>query len=149
MKASSIIFVFIILVSADKAIAACNVTTTDISFGAYDVVSPVPLDSTGSISITCDERPSARVTVSIGQSPNSGVFNPRQMNNISTLMNYNVYIDSARTIIWGDGTAGTSTQRVTVPSARSRRLTTYGRVPPLQDLSVGVYTDTLTVTIIW
>ena len=62
-----------------EARAACRVTATSVSFGAYDVFSPVPLDSTGSVSVSCDELPPSDVVIEIGPSAGSGGFNPRQM----------------------------------------------------------------------
>lgn len=149
MKVLSAAVALVVLFAACEALATCNVTTTNISFGVYDVFSPTPLDSTGIISLTCDEAPPPDVVVAIGQSPNSGVFNPRQMRSATDLMDYNVYTDPARTAIWGDGTAGTSTVTQKVTKNKARLLTVYGRIPPAQDLAVGTYSDTLTVTINW
>lgn len=136
-----------------EARAACRVTATSVSFGAYDVFSPVPLDSTGSVSVSCDELPPSDVVIEIGPSAGSGGFNPRQMRHPSRpdRLGYNLFTDSSRSAVWGDGTAGTRT--VFLKNVHRQKppvvTTIYGRVPPGQNVSVGVYSDTLTVTITW
>ncbi len=130
---------------------ACSVSTTGANFGAYDTLSAIVLDTTGSIFLSCDEAPPPSVVTAIGRSGNSGVFNPRQMKLTtgSDLMSYNLYTNNARTIIWGDGTGGTNLITTKVRKNRPVTLTVYGRVPAGQDVSVGTYSDTLVVTITW
>jgi spore coat protein U-like protein len=151
MKWVKIFLSLLPLIFADAAFAACNVSTTAVSFGAYNVLSPGATDSTGSITIVCDEAPPPDVTVAIGQSPNSGGFNPRQMKLVggTDLLSYNLYTNASYTNIWGDGTSGTVTQTVRAIKNRPQTLQVYGRMPPGQDVSTGSYNDTLTVTINW
>lgn len=136
---------------SEKTEAFCTVSTTSGDFGQYDVFSLSPVDATGAISIACNETPSPHVTVQIGPSPNSGLFMPRQLQSSTSadLLTYNLYTDSARTKVWGDGTGGTFTESLTVPKKKTQTLTVYGRIPQSQNVSVGLYTDTLLVTILW
>ncbi len=146
------IFIFLLFLHyADRAFAACNVSTTSVNFGNYDVFSAVPLDTTGTITVACDERPLPRVTIAIGPSPNSGGFDPRMMKLTtgSDLLNYNFYINRNRTRIWGDGSGNTFTRSRRVRRNRPWVRNVYGRIPPGQDVSAGLYADTLTVTITW
>lgn len=131
------------------ASAICTVSTTAVTFGSYDVFSPSPTDSTGSITVDCNEAPPPNVVVAIGQSPNSGGFNPRQMVSGTEYLDYNLYTDATYTSIWGDGTGGTVTQTVMVQKNKDEVLTVYGRIPPGQDITAGSYAETLTVTITW
>jgi spore coat protein U-like protein len=136
-----------ILCCADAALAACTVSTTNVNFGNYDVFSATPRDSTGMISVFCNAR--TTITAAIGPSPNSGGFSPRQMK-LTTgtdLLNYNLYRNSTRTQIWGDGTGGTYTLSWTVSRNKTVSRTVYGRILPLQDVPAGNYNETLTVTI--
>ena len=135
----------------ETGFAACNVSTTAVSFGAYDVLLGSPVDAFGSISFLCDETPPPNVTVSIGQSPNSGGFTPRQMKLIggTDLLSYNLYTGTTYTSVWGDGTSGTVTRIRRASRNRTVTLQVFGRVPPGQDVSVGSYNDTLLVTITW
>jgi spore coat protein U-like protein len=62
-------------------------------------------------------------------------------------LNYNLYLNAARTTIWGDGTGGTQEfTDHTPPFGRSIVVPIYGRIPALQDVSVGSFSNTITVT---
>jgi len=138
------------LLLAGTADAACKVTTTSMNFGSYDVFVTTPLDSTGTLTVSCDQNPPTNVTVAIGPSANSGGFNPRTMRNASTpdRLNYNLFTNASMNVVWGDGTAGTA--RVVLQKVNKNQpqtATIYGRISPGQNVSVGSYSDHLTVTI--
>ena len=143
--------VILVLCNAADTSAACNVSTNPVIFGNYDVFSPVPLDTSGAIIIQCDETPAVKVDISIGPSPGSGSFDPRTMGQISGTdsLLYNLYRDTNRSEIWGNGSGNTFTDRKNVNRNKPQVVTVYGRIPPLQNVSAGSYTDTLTVTINW
>jgi spore coat protein U-like protein len=67
----------------------------------------------------------------------------------ANLLQYQLYLDSAHTTVWGDGTAGTSYKNdgyllsVIAPVVRSYSV--YGSIPGLQNVFAGVYGDTTTV----
>ena len=122
--------------------------TTGVNLGEYDTHSGAVSDSTGSITINCDANSS--VITSIGPSAFLGGFTPRRMKNatLPDTLNYNLYTTASRITIWGDGTQGTSTVGPTAITRNgSATLTIYGRIPTLQDVSAGQYTDMLVVTI--
>jgi len=131
----------------------CNVSATSVAFGAYDVFSQVPLDSTGTVTVSCDEVPPPDPVISIGPSGNSGGFFPRKMRRAggADTLDYNLFLDPSMSRVWGDGTGGTMTvQLKNVHRQKPPVVTTiYARVPPRQNVSVGTYSDTLTVTITW
>jgi spore coat protein U-like protein len=142
--------VLLFLLFWNPAHAACTVAATGLNFGAYDVFSAAPCDTTGSVTVTCDQRSRIDVTVAIGASPTSGGFNPRQMRPTSGTdrLNYNLYTSSSMSTVWGNGSAGTSTVLLTrVRRRRPATATIYGRIPAGQNVSVGSYAETLTVTI--
>jgi len=130
--------------------AACLVSATGMNFGAYDVFAAVPRDSAGTVTVACDPNPPTDVTVSIGSSPTSGGFNPRRMRHVtlSDRLDYNLFTTPSMVTVWGDGSAGTSTVLLRKVN-RNRPVTTtiYGRIPPGQNVSVGTYSDAVTVTI--
>jgi spore coat protein U-like protein len=138
------------LLLAGEAGAACSVSATGVNFGAYDVFVASPSDSTGTVTVTCDQAPPVDVVIAIGPSGTSGGFNPRQMRSASSpdRLNYNLFVNAGRSTVWGDGAAGTSTVFLkNVVKNRPVLTTIYGRIPPGQDVSVGSYSDSLTVTI--
>lgn len=127
----------------------CTVSATGVNFGNYDVFAAVPLSSTGTITITCDKN--ANVTISVGPSPTSGGFNPRQLQLAAGTdrMDYNLFTDAGGTSIWGDGTAGTATLLEKAKKNTPSNVIIYGTIPALQNLSAGLYGETVTVTIVW
>lgn len=132
---------------ASELRAACTISTLPITFGNYDVFATVDLDSTSTLTVSCDQR--VRVEVAIGTSSHSGGFEPRQMKHTtgSDLLDYNLYTRANRNRIWGDGSGNTRTLSRRVRNNRPRDFTVYGRIPAGQDISVGQYNDTLVVTI--
>ncbi len=129
-------------------LAAANCTTimaTPINFGQYEVFSPTAnISGVGTVTVNCKGSDTApNVSLSSGQ---SGSFNKRTMNGVDAqMMQYNLYTNSSRTVVWGDGTGISSTMGVNNNS--STTLTIYGQIFPGQDLSVGSYFDNITVII--
>jgi spore coat protein U-like protein len=126
-------------------IAACTIGTTSVSFGAYDVFNAAPGDSTGTVVFDCDRRDPITIALDRGGAPS---FNPRRMLKLSEPLNYNLYLDAARTTIWGDGSGGTQVYSNSRPPRNQNvTVTIFGRIPARQDISSGSYTNTITATI--
>jgi len=83
----------------------------------------------------------------------AGSFSPRQLSSGANTLDYNLYTNSARSLVWGDGNAGTSTVSdgygFLLLLVEERSYTVFGRVPTAQLVSSGTYTDSLTVTIVF
>src|SRR5205085_11704978 len=63
-------------------------------------------------------------------------------------LNYNMYTTPSYTIVWGDGTSGTSVENYNANQNQNQiSFTDYGRVPASQFVTAGSYTDTITVTV--
>jgi len=73
----------------------------------------------------------------------------RRMLSGSQQLFYNLYRDTGRTIIWGDGSGGTQAYFINNPQPNNRDITLpiFGRIPPGQNVGVGSYNDTITVTL--
>ncbi len=128
--------------------AVCRVSTTSINFGSYDVFSSIASTSTGTITLSCS--PQADVTIGISNSSDSGTYFPRRMqhNSLSDTLEYNLYTSANRTQVWGDGNHGTSdTHFLNVRNNNNTPIIIYGLIPALQNISTGVYSDQLVVTI--
>jgi spore coat protein U-like protein len=137
------------LLSASRAeaqAASCTISTTAVSFGAYNVFNATATDSTGTITFNCNATAANIViTLSKGFSP---TFSPRTMKKGAETLSYNLYRNAARSNIWGDGTAGTLTYTNANPPNNSNvMLTIYGRITALQDVSGGGYSDTITAIV--
>jgi spore coat protein U-like protein len=130
-----------------SAHGACSLTSTSVAFGTYDIFSATPLDTLGQIIFRCSNN-DHNVSISLDKG-GASTFNPRRMLNGASTLNYNLYLDAARTMIWGDGTGGTQNFFIPNPQPNNTDIGVpiYGRVPAGQGSSVGNYSNTLTVTI--
>ena len=130
-----------------SADAVCSISTTSIVFGTYDVLNPTALDTNGSLIYRCEGRDhNIQISLDQGGAPS---FATRRMLSSGNQLFFNLFLDAARTVIWGDGTGGTQFLFVRNPQPNNRDISVpiYGRIPALQDVKVGNYTNTITVTI--
>lgn len=132
---------------------SCGVSVGTMSFGTYDPQDLSPHDGVGTVTVTCTALllgGEVAYEIDIDQG-SSGSFSPRTLENGGDTVDYNLFADSGRTQIWGDGGGGT----VTVSDGYSfllglviiRNYTLYGRIPASQIVPSGSYDDTLTVTV--
>ena len=127
--------------------AACTVNTTPVTFSTYNVFAATPDDATGRVRLRCNvtRPPSVTVHLDKGGAPS---FTPRQMRKGTETLDYNLYQDSTRTVIWGDGTGGSQVfVQPSPPLNTNIDVTVYGRIPSGQDVSSGAYSATVTATI--
>lgn len=138
------------LVAAPAWAQVCtDVTTQAVSFGDYDGTAGAPLDGQGQVRVVCDvDTP---YEVQLGPGGNSGgTFSPRRMARVggTYFLEYNLYIDSARTQVWGDGTGATLVINDTSQGAQNVHQI-FGRVFALQVVGVGAYNDAVVVSVIY
>lgn len=134
--ACSLLLAFALPAAAD----VCLVSVVGPSFGIYDTTSKSPNDAVGRVQISC--KSGATIGISAG---GAGTFFPRAMRSGSSTLAYNLFVDAARTGIWGEW--GTGTQVRFVAEGRNRTVPIFARIPPLQDVDPGTYTDTLVVSV--
>lgn len=121
--------------------ASCTVSTTSVAFGSQTFLVTSPSDSTGSITVGCD----AITAYSIGILGGFTGTLTRAMRSGSNQLGYNLFTDSTRTIVWGDGTAGSA--RVSSSGTTGATHTVYGRIPAKQNVPAGSYSDSLIVRV--
>jgi spore coat protein U domain-containing protein, fimbrial subunit CupE1/2/3/6 len=131
--------------STAYAAPSCTISTTSVNFGSYNVFTGSATDSTGTVTIDCNGG-AHNIVVTLSKGASSS-FNPRTMTKGSEALSYNLFSDAARTSIWGDGSGGTSTYTNANPPNAPFNVTVYGRVPAGQDVSAGVYSDTVSAVI--
>lgn len=131
--------------------SACTISSPGVAFGAYNPRATGNDDATGTISLDC--APSVTAPVVQLAAGLSGIFSTRRMTSGSWQLNYNLFTNSARSIIWGTGIGGSVSQTLsggTVSGGRRRfSRTVYGRIPPSQNVGAGSYSDTITLTVIF
>lgn len=130
------------------AYAACSVSVTaGISFGSYDVFSPTPVDTTGNISYRCDQGhdyTAIRISLTRGRST---TYAARVLAFGADLLQYNLFLDPARTVVWGDGSEGSGVLSDAGTSLNRQNVPVYARIRPGQDARPGPYNDSVTVVI--
>lgn len=117
-----------------------------LDFGGYSSIGGVK-DASAAFSMTCvPVLPALTVsyTIKLGAG-GSGSYAARRMSAGGYTLGYNLYKDSARTQIWGDGTAGTTTVTGNCATLCSNQI--YGRVPASQSVPAAQYSDSVVVTV--
>jgi len=122
----------------------CTIATTNVAFAAATGLT-TPLTTTGSLSVTCTNNDAYRISLNAGTSGNIGA---RVMQSTAgNRINYQLYSDAARTVIWGDGTTGSA--YTAVGTGLAQTVPVYGLVPAQTAPPPGSYTDTITATIVF
>ena len=135
-----------VLAAAPAEAAKCTIATTSVAFGIYNVFSVAPLDSTGTVGINCNGgAANVQITITRGQ---SGSYALRTLRKATESLGYNLYVDAARSAIWGDGTGGSQAYMAGNPPNNTEvTATIHGRIPAGQDISAGSYSDSVSVTV--
>lgn len=129
-----------------QAWSNCNINTAlPMVFGVYNPLQFTDLVAQSSLSLTCVGLGVARINLLAGLG--GGGIRGRAMQNGAARLPYQLYRDSARTQVWGDGTAGTSTGTLGVFFVASQTFQVYGRIVQRQDVPVGNYSDTVQVRV--
>jgi spore coat protein U-like protein len=103
------------------------------------------------VTVNCTGLLGLFVSYAISLSPgNSGNQLNRSMSSGGGQLGYNIYTDLTHTMIWGDGTGGTSTVSgsfVLVLLGNTATYTAYGHMPAQQIVPAGSYSDAPTLTV--
>jgi spore coat protein U-like protein len=129
------------------AAAQCTISSTSVNFGPYDVFDSAPRDSTGTVTYECVLPVSVQITLTRGS---SATYDPRTMTKGAETLQYNLYLDNSRSVVWGDGSGVTNLYSATLTPfevGTNIGVTVYGRLFARQDISAGAYTDMITATI--
>lgn len=136
--------------SAHALLANCTVVATGITFTPYVSPGGASVTGTGNSAVTCSGL-GVLVNYTITLSAGNGTFASRSLIFATTnILSYNLYTDTGRTLIWGDGSAGTNTvsdSYLLSLGNTTRNYTVYGLIGGGQNKRAGTYTDTLTMTV--
>ena len=145
-----------------KAADACFVSANPVAFGVYTTTDATPTDGASSITVECQGNKYVFVTVSIDAGTGNGAsFAGRRMTSAFDTLQYNLYLDAARRVVFGNGSGGSQPVACTTgetslpycngsnPSGAFRRVEIpfYGRIPALQNVASGSYSDTIGITV--
>ena len=123
---------------ADCTQCSCGIQTTGLAFGAYQPQHST--DSVAVVNVTCDGDSGYAIKISSGS---SGTPLVRTLHSGANVLNYNLYRDSGRSVIWGDGTSG----QPGVQGSGTANYNVYGSILGNQAPSTGIYSDTLVLSI--
>jgi spore coat protein U-like protein len=120
---------------------ACTITAGNVDFEETISLSK-PLLAEGKILVTCTSGSAYTLALSAGS---SGNVLARLMKGAGGKVKYQLYRNSPRTIVWGDGTGGSVAQGT--GNGNSQKYSVYGLVPSQTAPNPGRYQDIITATI--
>lgn len=126
---------------------SCGISATALAFGQYVPSGSGASDFTATVEVTCAASGTTSVPIDGRISlTGAGGYARRELTDGPNRLRYQLFLDPARTILWGDGSGGTHTKSITgmVGAAAPFRETVvvYGRILARQsDAGVGTYAD--------
>ncbi len=147
-RAAAAVGALVALWCAPVRAATCGFLEVEpVAFGAYSPFSGASATATGYVTYICSlVNILDRVTLDLSTG-SSGQYTPwRTMLTGSHPLNYNLYLDAARTQLWGNGAGGTFHFGPAILPILPTRVNIYGYIPPSQNAWAGNYADTIVVT---
>lgn len=129
-------------------LVSCTMSGTALNFGSGidPLLNPGPVDASAVLSVSCTNTTPYTVALNAGlNAGGNSNFGGRAMKSGSHNLPYQLYLDAARSKIWGNGSSSELHSGTGTGGAQS--LTIYGRLPSLAGAVPGSYADTVTVTI--
>lgn len=128
-----------------SVVSACSVSAANLAFGNYDPLSVLNTDGTTTVTVTCSLLAPYNIGFDTGLHGSSVSTREMQLDGETETIGYGLYRDALRTLNWGN-TVGTDTLSgvgtgLAIPTA------VYGRISAQQNVPVGSYADTITVTV--
>lgn len=114
------------------------VSLTDLDFSTYDPTADTPDDAEGAVTVRATKGLTFTIYIGADRELTDGSGN---------VLDYELYTDSSRTAVWGSTSASGPNHVSASNVATSYPI--YGRIPALQDLPAGSYSDTVVVTVEW
>jgi spore coat protein U-like protein len=131
----------------------CSVTASGVAFGFYDARLAFPSESTGTVAVTCSSVDGTPGTVLYGIAlgpGTAGSYAPRRLSGAGPTLEYNLFLDASRQVVWGDGSGATgvvSGGHDVSATPETHSYPVYGQIGARQDVPPGPYSDTITVTV--
>lgn len=157
MTRAAILLCLLGIATGAAAQTSCRLGSAgSLAFGPYDVSSPAPNDTLANIVVTCDRVGGPRnVTVTMGLGPGSHgtSVNARQMRQAAgtgDALHYGLYRDVGRSAVWGLSSgvdAASRTLEIPNNDSISATFTIFARIPARQDVSAGLYGDSVQITL--
>jgi spore coat protein U-like protein len=127
-------------------VATCSVSASALNFGG-SIPTPVNGDITaqGAINATCSTAVPFDIALNVGQGQGATMAS-RKMSSGTNTVNYQIHSDATRSTIWGDGSPNAPVNRLT-GTGLPMSIPVFGRIPMGQSPAIGIYSDTILVTL--
>lgn len=125
-------------------VQTCTITAAPLAFGSYDpldVHRSQPLDSQSTVTVRCGIGTPTRVEMDRGAHAQGSV---RRMTGFGDYLIYELYQDSARARVWGDGANAVLLSGAAHDGDPVQHIV-HGRIPGGQSVTPGDYADTVQV----
>ncbi len=141
-------------VNGANANPICSVAATAAS-AVYDPFNSSNTFGVGNVIVDClyvglgSAVPAYQIQLSAGA---SNTYNNRTMRFLGNSLVYNLYTNSTHSLVWGNGTGGTSVVSDSYAMSAgtvARNYPVYMRIPGAQAMNAGAYDDTITVTVVY
>ena len=129
-----------------SAIASCSIVNGTLPFGNVAATgSTTVVNATGTFSVICTNG--SAYTLSMDKGANGSSISNREMKVTAgtATMSYQIYQDSGHTIVFGDGTTGSTLAGT--GNGLAQVITVYGQIPSQNVGTTGLYTDTVNITV--
>jgi spore coat protein U-like protein len=131
-----------------ELVGFCNVSASDLDFGAYASDQGTPAQGQTTIQLQCSPGTVAELSLDAGAGT-GGNTSRRKLEHERGLgqLDYDLFQDPARAIHWGDR-SGVDTLEVEATGA-PQTVPVYGKIPGGQRVRDGVYSDMITVRVVF
>lgn len=131
-----------LLAPASGRAQTCVVSAVTMNFGTYEPRSPAVTLTTGAISFRCSASVPVKIKLRDGDGPRAPQLTFR-----NDTLQYQLFLDPARTTLWGDGLNGTSYYTNAAPLANTTMtVPVFGAIFPGQaQTSPGAYHNTFAI----
>ena len=141
--------ILLVALSTGALAQTCTVSLPVVAFGNVNVLPGTAVDTTSTLTVICSGGTSAgqRVCISIGAGSASDSTSRKLTGPSSNTARFNLYQDSARTLLWGSWQTGydVSGVQLDVSQNTTKTVTVYARFLSAQPtVVVGAYTSTFT-----
>lgn len=130
-------FLLVFVFACRFSYADCNISIPTVSFGIYNPVASSDTMSSSSINVSCSPTTTYTLSLQTGQ---SGNFTARYLQGSEDKLGYNLYLDSGRNAIFGDGNNNSYNYSGSAPS-----VPIYGKIPGSQHVQAGSYSDIISL----
>jgi spore coat protein U-like protein len=124
----------------------CTISATDLNFGERGLLTR-STQARSAVVVQCTRNDAFRISLDGGASGNPADRRMRRGDG-GDQVRYQLYVDTAGTRVWGDGTAGT--EMITgVGTGDRQTVSVYGQIPVQPSVAPGAYGDVITATVMF